>query len=75
MTHRPDLTRYSYDKSDQEMLNVGWPALEHGLTDAYLNAPNDRKRPGQPSLRRLNASARAALRSGRAEVRSGGSRM
>ncbi|GAA2284924.1 hypothetical protein GCM10010415_63560 [Streptomyces atrovirens] len=29
MTYYPDLTRYSYDESDQEMLNVGWLAPEH----------------------------------------------
>lgn len=29
MTYYPDLTRYSYDESDREMLNVGWLALEH----------------------------------------------
>ncbi|QXE36016.1 hypothetical protein KQY30_18915 [Streptomyces sp. GMY02] len=37
MTHYPDLSRYSYDESDQEMLNVGWLAPEHdyrkGLVD------------------------------------------
>ncbi|MFJ5684300.1 hypothetical protein [Streptomyces sp. NPDC093099] len=37
MTHYPDLTRYSYNESDQEMVNVGWLAPEHdyrkGLVD------------------------------------------
>ncbi|MEU1041922.1 hypothetical protein ACFYP4_15700 [Streptomyces sp. NPDC005551] len=29
MTYYADLTRYSYDESDREMLNVGWLALGH----------------------------------------------
>ncbi|WP_405680550.1 hypothetical protein [Streptomyces sp. NBC_01238] len=29
MTQCPNLTRYSYDESDREILNVGWLAPEH----------------------------------------------
>ncbi|WP_371100015.1 hypothetical protein [Streptomyces sp. PU_AKi4] len=30
MTPHPDLARYAYDESDQDMLNVGWLASERG---------------------------------------------
>ncbi|GAA4964688.1 hypothetical protein GCM10023238_35370 [Streptomyces heliomycini] len=37
MTYYPDLTRYSYDESDQEMLNVGWLAPEHGYRTGVVD--------------------------------------
>ncbi|MFI2506186.1 hypothetical protein [Streptomyces sp. NPDC018972] len=37
MTHYPDLTRYSYDWSDQEMLNVGWLASAHGYRTGVVD--------------------------------------
>ncbi|WP_052867924.1 DUF7919 family protein [Streptomyces niger] len=37
MTYYPDLSRYSYDQSSRDMLNVGWLSAEHryrkGLVD------------------------------------------
>ncbi|GGY97634.1 DUF7919 family protein [Streptomyces poonensis] len=37
MTHYPDLTRYSYDESDQEMLNVGWLAPDHSYCTGVVD--------------------------------------
>ncbi|GAA0494323.1 hypothetical protein [Streptomyces olivaceiscleroticus] len=37
MTYYPDLSRYSYDQSSRDMLNVGWLSAEHGYRKGLVD--------------------------------------